>query len=85
MTLIMKTDVGESSFPSHFLPSPIQSNPTVNSSKKHKLATIEFSSEKYVSDSLRQIVGKSHFRRFTCQRETSAPVSSTVAPSIPLR
>ena len=64
MTRVIKTDVGESGLPSHFLPNPIQSNPTVNSSKKRKLAATGFQSEKYVSDSLRQIVGKSHFRRF---------------------
>ena len=65
MTQIMQPDVGEFGFPSHFLANPLESNSTVSSSRKHKLAAIGFQSEKYVSDSLRQIVGNSRFRRFT--------------------
>ena len=53
MTQVMQPDVGESRLPSHFFPNPIQSDSTVRSSRKHKLAAIGFQSEKYISDGLR--------------------------------
>ena len=85
MTRIMQPDVGESGFRLTSFQIQYSRIPPANRPRKQILAAIGFQSEKYVSDSLRQIVGNSHCRRFIRQRGTSALVSSTAAPSRPLR
>ena len=79
MTQVMQPDVGESGLSSHFVPNPIQSDSTVSSSRKHKLAAIGIQSEKYDSDGLRHFNDTRSGFRMAITAEDFATVESMFA------